>query len=460
MTGTISRRELLTFLMATSALAATAPMRPAWAEELDLTDEELDFAVLQFENDPVWQTQTMNVAPADVDLLRTARRVVVDKVWKSIVKKVTNREPSYFSWAPDDKSIDFRHVAVTPGDLRAASGNSLSPRFDDTPFTLSHAVLDRMAQANYFQLADDEKLVVALRGCNVVNAGDGLQDSVTLKEAVPDHRTYQCMIGVWDRATKKVAAYTGSTVPHELYMAVYQTWYNSEPRPADRWRTNMMPQGLHRKKVGTMYTSRPKRNQLPLSLLQDSPTPVLRAHEGDAMTVSSDWDTTSRYVGDHLHSGIFVNRPYLEFSSQGCQTIRGTNYRSGAYKKDIVHFHQALGLQEPTLDENDDYRSESDDQIIRMMMLSGREARLHAAEPKMAAMKRVRIGSQAPEGADSDHVVKKIQEKLGVGADGNFGHGSLAALLKWQAELQDYPEIKQDGVITPSSAKWLDIVEL
>lgn len=446
------------------ALAQRSPkVAPSPAAPMDIDD----ILSLQFEADDQWMNPGATVAPVNVELAGRKRKEVISEV-RGLIDRA---DPSYipFRWAPDLQSPDYHHLASMQ--KVATPRGDISTSFSSSPFQLSAATLQRIAAANYFEPAlppartyskNTGMTLFALRGCISGDVGPGWKDTVTLTEVMPDHRARKCIIGIWNGATRKIQVFEGSTVPAELHMAVYQTWLGYAPAERQRlgdWETNMFPQGLHLKEVGTMWKGKPIGAQLPLSFKQFNTTPILRAMKGEQYDLASDWDPARlqdlRLVGDNLHAGI-VNHPAIRFSSQGCQTIRG-RYVDGVGQEHVGLVHTALGLspaakrvegESRTGSPIVNYFSASDGARYPFLMITGREARLHALGADPAAMRRIRIGSEAAAAAPPGHPVKRL--KAAIGADGSNAFDGVAMfhLLRRQKSYQS----KADAIIAPHTA--------
>jgi hypothetical protein len=249
--------------------------------------------------------------------------------------------------------------ALRKNDLAAeAVADTLSPNYNHlagqtsaNPFRLNAAVLARMATANRFEesfgkalggkQAQSRIVIFGLRGCRLASgASEGtMADEVQLIEAAIDHRNRSCVMGVWDRTTNKVSAFSATTVPHLLYMQIYRINLHligaiklndavvnendviSEEEKAKRqlpWTANMLGQGLHLMEVGRHQGLYP-------NLLCQHRTwygPVLRASERPGYTVN-DWDAKKQRVGDNIHPTWPVAGWVIDFASAGCNLIEG-----------------------------------------------------------------------------------------------------------------------------------------
>src|SRR5262245_1981687 len=230
-------------------------------------------------------------------------------------------------WATNDAdSTDYRHIGDSP--LKAA------------PFEFTSDNLELLIKTNAFEpIRDRGKIIFALRGAELDATGGSAdnkfrqigRDVLKLRETRPDHRHFRCVIGVYDTSARKLSGFIGSTVP--CRMAVYNYANGGSA-------SNMLPTGCYRMTVGT-------HNGRVGCLMEGEDFTVLRSRKDYVFDTKDNWDNT--FPGDDLHPA-FANGS-AEFSSWGCQTIRGncpagTDRFSGEYQD----FRQALGLRPGTAD--------------------------------------------------------------------------------------------------------------
>lgn len=385
-----------------------------------------------------------------------------------LAKNAIAAEPTkrFFYWAEDDKnSFDYAHLVGMGDTVLSDDGSEISTARSDDPFDLTPDHIARMVSANYFDHKIDSylsrdartehRVVVALRGAQIVDEEDGENGFVRLRDIRPDHRRPRCVFIVWDRSpeleTPTLRAFTGSTVPSELYLAAYQAI-------GDGFESCMMPQGLHLRQVGNMgkHTN---------TLRQISATPVIRepSQNNDFYHVSnSKWDPdwsegrpqkAPTLVGAHIHCAYWDNKSlpddYWFFSSRGCQTINGS-VTNTAKRGEIKDFYDAMNLPDAVLLEDGTYGGEKYGTIYPMVLLTGTEARLHAKGAVLSEMRRVRIGSSVDKEVSPDHPILQLQAALNdPDPDGDFGGRSMLRLIEAQRSGSWSPGTKPDGIITP-----------
>lgn len=242
--------------------------------------------------------------------------------------------------------------------------------------------------------------------------------ALRLKDQRPDHFSFRCIIGVYDRAAKKLWAYTASTVPNAGGVLAN---YNRVNFGMGRTKANMLPTGCYQLCVGTHFGS----VTVPgVFRLGDGPTPansgeatVLRTTNDVTFGTADDWDRNR--PSDNLHPGFGAD----SFSSLGCMTVRGSYRGSGNHTGEWAKLRTAAGLTSGI----------GSGERFDIVLLTGldaataatmREAGQSAAEMD-EALSGLRHGSQGKE-------VEALQAKLGLSVDGNFGPGTKLALAKAQ----------------------------
>ena len=232
-------------------------------------------------------------------------------------------------WAANDEdSTDYRHIANSP--------------LKGTPFEFTPDDLELLIKANAFEpLRDRGKIIFALRGAELVVSGAASADDkfrqvgravLNLRETRPDHQHFRCVIGVYDVSQRQLSAFhrlDGALPPGCLQLCQRRRCEQHAPH-------RLLPDGGR-------HSQRPHR--LPYG---GRGFHRLAFTTKDYVFDTKDtWDNT--FPGDDLHPA-FANYS-AEFSSWGCQTIRGdcppgTDRFSGEYKE----FRQALGLKPGTAD--------------------------------------------------------------------------------------------------------------
>lgn len=473
----LSRRAILAGLGSSTTIASIALAGPPaeTTNDLGFSEDALDIFSTQLEINPDWNKTLREAAPVSADTLRSTRKESIRESRIEIGQRDAQNLSRLFKWNNNDEdTIDYWHI-VSMGETVPGTNGEVTTAISDETFVLTAGVLKRMASANFFPLdgSTANRVVFALRGCKFASeiaqfGADTFAESIELQETYPDHRDYNCVIGIWDQDSDQIAAFVGSTVPLELHAALYQRLLITSPSPGWTADTNMMPQGMHWKRVDGMLG-----NRVPQVLRQQSLTPVQRATTGDFFSFEANWDPNwddpvyksgispnppaPPMVYDHLHCCFQPDDTLQKFSSQGCQTIRGSytphgNTRNGTAEWGL--FQGLLGFSNPvktgvTESGSNTYGSAQDNDRYRFMMLSGREARLHAQGADFEAMRRIRIGSKVAKTETGDTTIEKVQSFIGAGADGDFGPSSMLRLISFQ---RHHPGLdrKSDGVVTPA----------
>lgn len=322
-------------------------------------------------------------------------------------------------WPEDENAIDYAHF---------------EPEFSDAEFMLTDAALRRILAANSFApIASNPRVLFGLRGCMLAEeeaAIPAFKSALRVREARPDHFSYRCLMGVWDRNLKMVWATPASTVPHVAYL------YAQREAGTFANEANMMPTGLYRYKVGTHRNG--SRGRQPGAFRPDNKGfAVIRSVDDGPIRLSRDkyWDTRTTNHGDNIHAGTYTaprdDRPL--FWSAGCQVIPGYYQPQGETPQGgWARFRIAAGLdRDPTLTRNTevspgrfDVATKEDGRRFSYLLTTGRDARL-AGGPDAALPPTLRFGSRGD-------LVKTLQAALGVPAasrDGVFGVGTQRLLL-------------------------------
>ena len=326
------------------------------------------------------------------------------------------RSAGRVGWASDDKAPDYAHL-----------DNKLEPGIR---FKLTAADLAFLAELNSFPVTDGGALPVlfGLRGCGIIEDNDGeFSDEVLLRDQRPDHDTTRCVMGVWDRAAKKIAVFEGSTVPDKIYVV---KWYNNQEIG------NMLPTGFYGYIVGT-HNGRPG-----CFVLRSAPDVkrqvMVRRSKNNMIYERSDIVSKTR-PGDNLHP-TFSSGP-TDFGSAGCQVVRGNATKgSGDHRGPWAKFRRLAGLTTATGKPGTPYV---------YMLLTGLEAMLAARAradnatsiPEVReSLMRLRFGSKGPR-------VTRLQSFLGVPGTGEFDIATSEKIYELQQRRWDN---LSDGIFTPA----------
>ncbi|MFC7738259.1 DNA/RNA non-specific endonuclease [Roseomonas sp. GCM10028921] len=308
------------------------------------------------------------------------------------------------AWAPDAESPDYAHLASL----------AAPPAMD---FTLAGADLALLAAANGFAIEEAPAgipILFGLRGAAILRDHAAATEPV-LRDQRPDHLTPRCVMGVWDRATGRVAVFPGSTVPDRRAVLAWQT---------KRTIGNLLATGLYRYVVG-VHNGRPG-----CFLLRDGNgakrvVVVRRSSDNLAYDLA---DVADRCApGDNIHP-TFFSAP-VDFSSFGCQTVVGSADNAGTHRGPWAEFRRAAGMTDGAAPAGRPYL---------YMLLTGREARLASLlrrqglagdAASVAGLRRLRFGAHGA-------AVRRLQERLGLARpDGDFGPATAEALHGLQRRL-------------------------
>ena len=442
----MSRRPFLALAGAT----VIAPWsRSAFAQD-DSDDPELDEILDQELAESL--TEALPPGPVtEIGFVAATRRLqTVNKrdklrvLLKKLQRSYRAKGDRISTWPKDDQSVDYRHLAAL-----GAQG-----AFRRRAFRIDHRVLERLATANGYigRVHRSPKVIFGLRGCRLAQPPGGHERRVKLVEARPNHFERRCVIGVWDRRRRTIAAFEGSTVPNRVQVELHWLWAEYERRGTPTgspglWMTNLLPQGLYEYEVGThLDGAMPRARRQPGALRQVSVAPVLRARKSASYTFDEYWDYASEPVGDNIHASVYDDY-FIKFSSQGCQTVAG-HYRPRGFdpRGGWADFRRALDLL--PIDKNTQTTG-NDWERYPYLLSTGREARLHAGARRTPMnWTRVRFGSQ---GARALAVQQRLAREglLNSRPDGDFGRDSTVALIEFQKK----HGLPTDAVMTTELAR-------
>ena len=172
--------------------------------------------------------------------------------------------------------------------------------------------------------------------------GDTLQqiekDALELQDARPDHKRFRCVIGVYNTATQKLSGFTASTVPNAN--AVFKCW--SLYAAGKPLQGNMLPSGCYNYYIGAHGTrSVPGCFKQGRSDSDREKLTTLRSPKDVSYDIGDFWDSQSNggMPYDNIHPSFYNDT----FSSEGCQTVRGT-WSGGPHNLQFEALRKAAGL--------------------------------------------------------------------------------------------------------------------
>jgi len=319
------------------------------------------------------------------------------------------------------RSFDKADVAWVRDDRDHPDYRHLPPDASNSTFDFTPEDLERMIEANRFQpqVGSHGKIVFALRGALLVGPGNSQEGRValSLRDARPDHRTFRCVIGIYDRTNQRLSGYAASTVPNAGGVASYYRLMNG----GQGVKANMLPTGCYELCVGTHFGSVTVKGVFRLG---NSPVPagagqatVLRSRDDVTYSNRDLWDNCK--PADNIHPAFGT----AAFSSLGCLTIMGSYRGSAGHSGEWAKLRIAAGLDS----------GNGEGTRFDLVLLTGLDAAtassMRTAGASASAIDETLIGLRhGSQGAQ----VAALQAKLGVGADGDFGPGTKLALAKAQ----------------------------
>jgi hypothetical protein len=339
------------------------------------------------------------------------------------------------AWPADANAPDYRHL-----DYDGALPET---------FTLTPALLGRLAELNGFDVSparlsglnevpaqQHRKLLFGLRGCQIVTQKGG---HPVLRETRPDHRTYRCLLGVWDRADDSIRVFTGSTVPNAVYMRECLDEFRRLGQLGRR-SCNALATGLYRYHVGP-------HKKRPGAFRQSAPVALWRTTDDLKFEIGDYFEIGTEEVCDNIHAGAFkqVASGWPEFGSAGCQVLRG-NYLAAASAYE--EFRGAAGLKVR-------HDPAQNGRRFLYQLLTGRDARLvsHLSAQRQtdwAVFERLRFGSTGPRVAAFKSRLRQTGCFTGE-PDETLDGPALTALVRWQRAMAatQYRDIRPDAIVKP-----------
>lgn len=312
-------------------------------------------------------------------------------------------------WVQNDQNHpDYTHL---PPD---AKGQTFAFTADD---------LDVLITRNRFEPkpGPHKRVLFALRGAELVGPDHAQEQRAEIKltDIRPDHMRFRCVIGVYDTGTRKLSAYTGSTVCNAGGVVACYNFYNGFAREKQG---NILPTGCYEMCVGTHHGS----VTVPgVFRLGSGPEPdsaskqtVLRSANDVIYGTRDIWDPCT--PNDNLHPAFGTDH----FSSLGCLTVRGTYRGQGRHEGEWGKLRGAAGLNSGV----------GMGTRFDMVLLTGLDAATVASLRARGitddaaldeAVGCLRKGSQGP-------LVKKLQAKLSLQESGDFDWKTALALAEFQ----------------------------
>jgi hypothetical protein len=411
MTG-LNRRALMCsgLAMLTSASGETAAQTPP-----GLSAEEIEFFEDEKEPLPEWMG-----AP-------TTRTKLVPYWSQEDAQKRLLVE-----WATDADSYDYAHLQGLP--------------FDGSAFEITaQTFLRYMELCSYEFDTGAPKLLFGLRGCQLDNSANAapFKSKHQVREVVPDHVHFRCLMGVLDRQRGELALFTASTVPVVDLMAEMIKRKSG---------CNMMPTGLHRYSVGPH-----KGIKQPGAFRQQQGLWVRRTTESLLYSTrrrGNQWDDLDGNLPyNNIHSASFApNRSTAPFfSSAGCQVVKGSYTENKVPVGPWAEFRTSAGLSpRPTVSPGG--ATEDDGKKFDYVLATGREMRALAVgkDPLVVSL---RLGSQGTK-------VAALQKQLSsVGGaktwkDGEIDRKTMEAIIRWQIK----EKLPATAILNQLDAKKLGLI--
>lgn len=320
------------------------------------------------------------------------------------------------------------NVKWNPSDMEQPDYGHLDGLSAGGSFEVLPQDIEALIGGNEFQpLAG--RVVLALRGAGLPDGDQEDADSFELVDQRPDHRTFRCVIGAFDRQTKRFWVYRASTVPNARY--VFNCYRQAQQGVSiANLLGNILPTGCYTFTVGTHKKNKP--GEIP-GVLRLSTTAsgasqvVVQRSLSDVVYDRKDLFPTAG-PADNIHPSILNTG----FSSAGCLTVPGkfTGQHTGSWKK----FRSASEIQGAP-----DGTQRSCILLTGLDVIAAVRARTGVGDP--SGLRRLRHGSRGDR-------VKALQTALGLQPDaaGIMGPVTRKALYDHQAVALGWA----DGIYSPA----------
>lgn len=388
------------------SIAAAAPKAPTLSSVLLLARQDEDApelfealeALPQDERDRLLMEEQLDVGEEVV--------APPDSVFTAAVLSLSRDD---VAWVRNDRNHpDYRHL---PPD---AAGST---------FSFTPKDMERMIEANHFdpQTGTHGKIVFALRGAMLHGSGNSQENraSLSLQDIRPDHRTFRCVVGIYDRTRKRLSGYTASTVPNAGGVVAYYNLMNG----GGGVKANLLPTGCYELCVGTHFGSVTVKGAFRLG---DGPNPD-RAGQATVLRTSNDviygnqdvWDNCK--PADNIHPAFGTTT----FSSLGCLTVMGSYQGRSGHTGEWAKFRAAADLNSGV------GMGTRFDLVLLTGLDAATAASMRLAGKSLAEIDETLVGLRhGSKGAK----VSALQAALGLPASGDFGPGTKSALAKAQLE--------------------------
>ncbi len=348
-------------------------------------------------------------------------------------------EPPSLAAAAAESLTEVPQVGWPNHDVNAPDYAHLETPPRDTIFSLIPDDLELLIQANHFApQGHDGTIVFGLRGAELT-AGHQVENATSLdvRDVRPNHLTFRCVMGFFNRDSGRLSAYTGSTVPNAASMRRYFKWQNG--LGSESW-ANMLPTGCYAFRRASHGWDRQREEwKVPVALRltrpgasTDGKATVLRTKNDLTYGTKDFWHTS--VPTDNIHPAFSTTA----FSSAGCLTVRGsserfTNNATEQWKRFLSRIQQI-----PLNGRIDLLLLTGAEGAIAASMRAGGTAGDTASVVK--SLGRLRVGSRGDR-------VSQLQTFLDTSVDGAFGPATKAALTERQKTVE--PLDKADGVYAP-----------
>ena len=328
-----------------------------------------------------------------------------------------------------ERNLEATARRYDKSDVRWVSNDKHHPDYVHLPpdakglsFSLTADDLDTLIKFNRFKLETEQhnKIIFALRGAMLNGSGHSQEQVSELKliDVRPDHVNFRCVIGVYDKSSRKLSAYTASTVCNAGAVLACYNYYNGL---SSRKQGNILPTGCYEMCVGTHYGSVavPGVFRLGNGPAPESATKHTVQRTGNDVTFGTQdiWDPCTPH--DNLHPAFGT----VSFSSLGCLTVRGTYSRGHQGEWKMLRAAAGLHSSQDSMGTRYDMVLLTGLDAATAVLLRNRNVTDGAALDE--ALGCLRQGSRGP-------LVEKLQSKLAITPSGTFDWNTAKKLSEHQ----------------------------
>lgn len=299
-------------------------------------------------------------------------------------------------------------------------------------FTIDKKIIQQLVEVNQLEIPEDELVFIGIRGAIIGNAND--QEFKTKQDLSLMDVNYinpRCTILQWRQDNNKIAAFPGSTVPH-------QSSIKSALAKGGAGANNLMTGYYKDYRKGVHKAGSPTGHD---AFRQNAPHPIQRS--ADDMDFDKDDRIEYDNPQDNIHCGWFDGLTSNSYASAGCQVVMGFPKCKRPGRDKNTGPWRVFAENAYSISQN----------AFPYILLTGMEIfnLVSAGKPVTA---KLRYGAFGP-------LVEALQQKLKAQSfyegiiDGDFGERTLKAVFAFQKKV--FGNTGVDGVVGRVTAEELEL---